>query len=128
MMSRGTSSPVCVRRKPVSMSCPASVRISITSPRFAEAGTLTMTRAAISRVAFSYKPVLEAGRKGNNDFHAVRPERTVAHLRDRGDRSGVGDARARGDGGAPGARAEPGADDVRLRVFLGEHVDHLHVI
>ena len=45
MQSRGMSSPRSVRRKPLSITCPASVRISITSPRFALAGTLTTTRA-----------------------------------------------------------------------------------
>src|SRR6185295_15215595 len=110
MMSRGTSSPSCVRRKPVSMSCPASVRISITSPRFAVAGTLTMTRA-ISFVS-SYKPILEASRERDHDAHAVGPEGAVAQLRDRGHDAGIGDARAGGDRGAAGARPEPGGDDV----------------
>ena len=50
MMSRGISSPVWVRRNPVSISCAASVLISMISPRFACAGTLTIARAIRSNL------------------------------------------------------------------------------
>src|SRR5438034_11030714 len=98
MMSRGISSPVCVRRNPVSMGCWASVLTSTISPRFARAGTLTMARAILDQ-AF-----LEAGRERDHDLGAVGPERAVAHLGDRGHAPRVGEAHARGERRAPGPR------------------------
>src|SRR6266705_2743329 len=57
MMSRGISSPSWVRRNPVSIGCAASVLISMISPRFACAATLTMAFAILDQ-AF-----LETGRE-----------------------------------------------------------------
>src|SRR5258706_3835650 len=45
MISRGISSPSCVRRNPVSIACWASVLISMISPRFACAGRVTTAQA-----------------------------------------------------------------------------------
>src|SRR5947207_15040431 len=49
MMSRGIICPLVLWRKPVSMMCEISVLISITSPRFALAGTLMRARALMGR-------------------------------------------------------------------------------
>src|SRR5690349_23392585 len=121
MMSRGISWPVCVWRKPVSIGCPASVRISITSPFFALAGTLTTTRAIrkVSSRVFSYEPVLEAGRQRHHHRDLVGPAGAVRHLRDGDDAPRIGDACARGERGAARARAELRVHDVGLRILLG---------
>src|SRR5260370_39475486 len=89
MMSRGINSPNCVRRKPVSIACAASVLISMISPRFACAGTLTIARAILDQ-AF-----LEAGRERHHDLGAVGPERAVGELGDRDHGLRVGEAHAR---------------------------------
>src|SRR5205823_1785896 len=117
MMSRGISSPVCVRRNPVSMGCWASVLTSTISPRFARAGTVTTARAILDQ-AF-----LEAGRERDHDLGAVGPERAVAHLGDRGHALRVGEAHARRERRAPGARAQADAYHLGPRVLLGEGVN-----
>src|SRR5439155_16530184 len=109
MMSRGISSPVCVRRNPVSMGCWASVLTSTISPRFARAGTLTMARAILDQ-AF-----LEAGRERDDDLGAVGPERAVAHLGDRGHALRVGEAHARRARRAPRAWAQTDASIIGER-------------
>src|SRR5713101_6842659 len=119
MMSRGISSPSWVRRNPVSIGCAASVLISMISPRFACAGTLTMARAILDQ-AF-----LETGRERDDDLGAVGPERAVGELGDREHGLGVGEAHAGRQARAPRARAEMGAHHVRQRVLLGEDVDRL---
>src|SRR5213076_808490 len=117
MMSRGISSPVCVRRNPVSMGCWASVLTSTISPRFARAGTVTTARAILDQ------PFPEAGRERDHDLGAVGPERAVAHLGDRGHALRVGEAHARGYARASRARSEMDAHHLRQRVLLSEHVD-----
>src|SRR5688572_3645886 len=119
MMSRGITSPTCVRRKPVSIGWPARVRISITSPRLASAGTLTTTRA-MRRVRALDQSFFQAGRERDDDAHAVGPERPVRHLRDRGDVAAVADACARGNARLAGPRSNVRGEDVRLRIALGE--------
>src|ERR1700693_1490620 len=103
MMSRGISSPSWVRRNPVSIGCAASVLISMISPRFACAGTLTMARGILDQ-AF-----LEAGRERHHDLGAAGPERAVGELRDREHSLRVGEADSGRQRRAPGARAEMGA-------------------
>src|SRR4051812_808422 len=120
MMSRGISLPVSLWRKPVSMVCEASVRISTTSPRFAWEGTLTMARAMLDD--------LRAGGERDDHVHLLRPEGAVAHLRDRGDGLRVGEPDARRDQRPPRARSQMERRDVGLRVLLGEHVDRLDVV
>src|SRR6267154_148062 len=114
MMSRGISSPVCVRRKPVSIECAASVLISMISPRFARAGTVTTARAILDQ-AF-----LETGGERDHDLGAVGPERAVGELGDREHALCVGEAYARRQARAPRARAEMDAHHVGQRVLLGE--------
>src|SRR5205809_467737 len=121
MMSRGMSSPSWVRRNPVSIGCAASVLISMISPRFACAATLTMAFAILDQ-AF-----LETGRERHHDLGAVGPERAVAQLGDREHGLRVGEADAGREARASGARAEIRAHHVRQRVLLGEDVDRLDV-
>src|SRR6185436_16813680 len=117
MMSRGISSPSCVRRNPVSIAWPARVRISITSPFFPSGGTLTTTRAMRSACPLD-QSFFQACRERDDHFHALLPERAIRHLRDRDDVAGVGDARARGDARFARTRAEVRAEHVRLRIAL----------
>src|SRR6267378_7736228 len=112
MMSRGISSPSWVRRKPVSIGWAASVLISMISPRFACAGTLTMARAILDQAFF------EAGRERHHDFGAVGPERAVGELGDREHGLRVGEAHAGRQARAPRARVEIDAHHLRKRVFF----------
>src|SRR5216117_575679 len=100
MMSRGISSPNCVRRKPVSIACAASVLISMISPRFARGGALTMARAILDQ-AF-----LETGRERHHDLGAVGPERAVGELGDRDHGLRIGKAHARRYARTSRARSE----------------------
>ena len=122
MMSRGIICPLVPWRKPVSIECEISVLISITSPRLAV-----------------LRHVDEGARR-----HGCRSSRQAAsvtttscvsdqnvpsrQLGDRHDLLRVGEADARRDARLAGARPEPDADHVRLRVLLVEDVDRLDVI
>src|SRR6266699_6605312 len=119
MMSRGISSPSWVRRKPVSIACAASVLISMISPRFACAGTLTMARAILDQAFF------ETGRERHHHLRAVGPERAVGELGDCDHGLRVGKAHARRYTRTSRARSEMDAHHVRQRVLLGEDVDRL---
>src|SRR5262245_22398494 len=127
MMLRGTGSPSCVRRKPVSIACPTIALIAMISPRLAVAGTLTIAALATLNAPPSLQ-LLEAGGEGNHDGGAVRPERAVGELGDSRHRLRIRKADPGRDLRAPGARSKIDAHHVRQRVLLVEDVDGLHVL
>src|SRR3979411_723850 len=112
MMLRGSPFPSAPGRYPVSIGCPISVRISITSPRLADAGTLIRARAMISAVPFYAR--------SQRDHHVggVRPERAVAEPCHGPQFLRRGEPDTRRYTGLSGTRAEHELGHLGLRVAL----------